>query len=65
MELRRIRGVLILSLVMVFALSGVGCSQHLGQDGPDAEAKRSWDSPRSTELESSLRNRLATTQRDN
>lgn len=65
MEIRRIRDVLILSLVTTLALFSAGCSQHLRQDGPDAEAKRSWDSPRSTELENSLRNRLATTQRDN
>ena len=64
MDIRRIRGFLMLSLVTAFVVTGAGCSKHVSRDGPYAEAKQNWDSPRSTELENSMRNRLATTQQD-
>lgn len=48
-----------------FAASGIGCARESSQGISDTEMKQAWDSSRSAELQDSLRNRLATTQRDN
>ena len=39
----------------------VGCSTQTGQYAP---AKQKWDTPRSSQVEDELRNRLALTQHD-
>jgi hypothetical protein len=51
----------ILGLVFV-ALGAGGCSTQTGEYAP---VKQQWDSPRSSEIEDTLRNRLVHTQRDN
>jgi hypothetical protein len=50
-------------LLLALMATSAACSMHEGN--PYADSKRSWDSPHSAALEDKLRNRLATTQRDN
>lgn len=52
-------------LVTGAAVGGTGCTRDSNRGVSDSEMKQAWDSSRSAELEDSLRNRLATTQRDN
>lgn len=52
-----------LLLLLLAVMATAACSMHEGN--PYADSKRTWDSPHSTALENNLRNRLATTQRDN
>jgi hypothetical protein len=52
-------------LLALVAVASVGCAPRADLDGQYATAKQGWDSPHPTQLNASLRNRLATTQRDN
>jgi hypothetical protein len=65
MEARIIYHGLVAALLMGAAIAVTGCAKPGYQDGPYAESKQSWDPPRSDQQLSQLRNRLATTQRDN
>lgn len=49
--------------LLAAAVLATGCASN--NDGPDAPAKQSWDEPQSEAEMSALRDRLATTQRDN
>lgn len=54
------RAVVILAVVLAAAGAG-GCSH---EEGLYAKSKQSWDTPRSDQVEDSMRNRLARTQHD-
>ena len=58
----RISSVVFLMTVTLLAVAA--CSKPR-EGNPYAEAKRSWDSTPPATVENALRNRLATTQRDN
>ena len=53
--------------IVAMAAVATGCSREGNQEIPRTESgvKQSWDSPLSDETADALRNRLATTQRDN
>jgi hypothetical protein len=65
MKVRLIHRLLVLSLLTAIAVTSASCSRRMHGDGTDTEAKQNWDSLRSSEQSSILRNRMATTQRDN
>jgi hypothetical protein len=56
-----VRGVVMLILLAPLL---VGCAKSGKDIGPYADAKQSWDPPRTTEQLSMMRTRLATTQQD-
>ena len=65
MKVRLTHRLLALSLLTAIAIASAGCSRNMHGDGTESGAKQNWDSPRSGEQASNLRNRMATTQRDN
>lgn len=53
------------SFVLLMTVVALAACSKPREGNPYAEAKRSWDSPPSAAVEDAMRNRLATTQRDN